>query len=70
MTSKTFQVEYSKVLAGKRFEWKTTLTLEREVTNKFYEKEKQIVNYDLLVQREIGTRSNEGTRTYLTPLKS
>ena len=65
-TSKTFQKEYLKFLRGKRIEWKTILTLEREVTNKFYEKEKQILDYDFLVQREIGAGHSDGSGTYLT----
>jgi PAS domain-containing protein len=70
MTQRTFQGEYSKVLTGKRFEWKTTLTLEREVMNKFYEKEKQFIKYDVLVQREIGSGANAGIMTYLTERKT
>ncbi len=66
LSSNKFQRDYLKILKGKGFEWKTTLTLEREITNKFSEKEKQIVDYEFLVQREIGARANEGTRTYLT----
>ena len=65
-----FERDYLKFLQGRGIEWKTTLTLERDVTNKFYEKEKQIVDYEFLVQREIGARANEGTRTYLTEKKS
>jgi PAS domain-containing protein len=67
-----FERDYLKFLKrqlkGHGFEWKTTLTLEREVTNKFYEKEKQIVNYDFLVQREM-PHPNDGTRTYLMEKK-
>jgi hypothetical protein len=47
------------------FEWRTILILEREVINEFYEHEKQIVEYDFLVQREI-PRPRDGTITYLT----
>jgi len=61
-----FSKNYLKFLQGRGIEWKTNLTLEREVINKFYEKEKQIVDYVFLVQRELGARVNEGTRTYLT----
>jgi PAS domain-containing protein len=68
-----FERDYLKFLKhqlkGYGFEWKTTLTLEREVTNKFYENEKQIVDYDFLVQREI-PRPSDGTRSYLTEKQS
>ena len=57
-----FVRDYLKFLQGRGIEWKTTLTLERDVTNKFYGQEKQIVGYKFLVQREIGARANAGTR--------
>ena len=70
IAANTFQNQYFKVLRGKSFEWKTTLTVEREVTNKFYEKEKQSVGFDFQVQREIGRETGDGTRTYLTEAKN
>jgi hypothetical protein len=70
MTPETFHKEYFKVLEGKSFEWKATLTLERELTNKFYEKEKRLLDYDFLVQRELRAGRSDGTSTYLTEQKS
>jgi hypothetical protein len=66
LVPKNFQREYLKILNHRGWEWKTVLTLEREVTNKFYEKEKQIIDYKFLAQREIRSRSSPGTATYLT----
>jgi hypothetical protein len=52
-------------LKRKEFEWKTVLRLECGA-NDYYEKEKQVVEYNFLAQREIKSLASPGTATYLT----
>jgi hypothetical protein len=67
-SAKNFQRDYLKILNHREFQWNTVLSLEREVTNAFYEKE--IIEYDFLAQREIKSLSSPGTTTYLTERKA